>query len=85
MRRAEPRVFIACFGVSRAANTQALWREAQWRNVTVVEDLDCHDALAQMAQFIDKVDKIYLTIDLDVLPVWEMPAVSPLPQRWACR
>ncbi|VDY43978.1 formimidoylglutamase [Salmonella enterica subsp. enterica serovar Daytona] len=66
----------ACFGVSRAANTQALWREAQWRNVTVVEDLDCHDALAQMTQFIDKVDKIYLTIDLDVLPVWEMPAVS---------
>ncbi|VDZ95101.1 formimidoylglutamase [Salmonella enterica subsp. enterica] len=42
----------------------------------VVEDLDCHDALAQMTQFIDKVDKIYLTIDLDVLPVWEMPAVS---------
>ncbi|QPJ43632.1 formimidoylglutamase [Salmonella enterica] len=74
---AQSRAFhYACFGVSRAANTQALWREAQWRNVTVVEDLDCHDALAQMAQFIDKVDKIYLTIDLDVLPVWEMPAVS---------
>lgn len=74
---AQSRAFhYACFGVSRAANTQALWREAQWRNVTVVEDLDCHDALAQMTQFIDKVDKIYLTIDLDVLPVWEMPAVS---------
>lgn len=76
MRRAEPRVSLCLFRRERAANTQALWREAQWRNVTVVEDLDCHDALAQMAQFIDKVDKIYLTIDLDVLPVWEMPAVS---------
>ncbi|ENG9752652.1 formimidoylglutamase [Salmonella enterica] len=74
---AQSRAFhYACFGVSRAANTQALWREAQWRNVTVVEDLDCDDALAQMTQFIDKVDKIYLTIDLDILPVWEMPAVS---------
>ncbi|MGS9179631.1 arginase family protein, partial [Salmonella enterica subsp. enterica serovar Infantis] len=64
---AQSRAFhYACVGVSRAANTQALWREAPWRNVTVVEDLDCHDALAQMAQFIDMVDKIYLTIDLDV-------------------
>ncbi|MGS9184093.1 arginase family protein, partial [Salmonella enterica subsp. enterica serovar Infantis] len=65
-----------CFGVCRAANTQALWLDAQWGIVTVVEDLDCHEALAQMAQFIDKVHKIYLTIDLDLLPVWEMPAVS---------
>ncbi|MDG5477247.1 formimidoylglutamase [Citrobacter freundii] len=66
----------ACFGVNRAANTQALWDEAQQRNVTVVEDLQCHNAQAQMAQFISSVDVIYLTIDLDVLPVWEMPAVS---------
>ncbi|CAH6111219.1 formimidoylglutamase [Citrobacter koseri] len=66
----------ACFGVSRAANTQALWDEAQQRGVTIVEDVDCDTAQAPLAQVIDSVDKIYLTIDLDVLPAWEMPAVS---------
>ncbi|TKU45263.1 formimidoylglutamase [Citrobacter sp. wls716] len=66
----------ACIGVSRAANTQALWDEAQRLGVTVVEDLHCDTAQAQLAQFIANLDVIYLTIDLDVLPVWEMPAVS---------
>lgn len=66
----------ACIGVSRAANTRALWDEAQRLGVTVVEDLHCESAQAQLAQFASGVDVIYLTIDLDVLPVWEMPAVS---------
>lgn len=66
----------ACVGVSRAANTQALWDEAQRRGVTVVEDLHCHQAQAKLAQFAANMDILYLTIDLDVLPVWEMPAVS---------
>lgn len=66
----------ACIGVSRAANTRALWDEAQRLGVTVVEDLHCDSAQAQLAQFASGVDVIYLTIDLDVLPVWEMPAVS---------
>ena len=66
----------ACVGVSRAANTQALWDEAQRLGVTVVEDLHCDTAQAQLAQFVANMDVIYLTIDLDVLPVWEMPAVS---------
>ncbi|OLX39464.1 formimidoylglutamase [Salmonella enterica subsp. enterica serovar Heidelberg] len=72
---AQSRAFhYACFGVSRAANTQALWREAQWRNVTVVEDLDCHDALAQMAQFIDD-NKIALglVVGLDYSNPWLSP------------
>ena len=66
----------ACVGVSRAANTQALWDEAQRLGVIVVEDLHCHTAQTQLAQFVANMDVIYLTIDLDVLPVWEMPAVS---------
>lgn len=66
----------ACVGVSRAANTQTLWDEAQRLGVTVVEDLHCDTAQAQLAQFVANMDVIYLTIDLDVLPVWEMPAVS---------
>lgn len=75
----------ACIGVSRAANTRALWDEAQRLGVTVVEDLHCDTAQAQLAQFIANLDVIYLTIDLDVLPVWEMPGVSAPPRlayRW---
>lgn len=66
----------ACLGVSRAANTQALWDEAQKRKVLIVEDLQCSEALSQLTAFIKTMDRIYLTVDLDVLPLWEMPAVS---------
>lgn len=75
----------ACIGVSRAANTRALWDEAQRLGVTVVEDLHRDTAQAQLAQFIANLDVIYMTIDLDVLPVWEMPGVSAPPRlayRW---
>ncbi|QHM69805.1 formimidoylglutamase [Mixta intestinalis] len=70
----------ACFGLSMAANTQALLDEAAKRQVTIVEDLCCLNApeatLATLHQFIAQLDIIYLTVDLDVLPGWEMPAVS---------
>jgi len=67
----------ACFGVSRAANTQALWDEAQRLNVLMVEDiLFRRDALPSLMAVLAQADSIYLTIDLDVLPAGEMPAVS---------
>lgn len=67
----------ACFGVSRAANTQALWDEAERLNVTLVDDLHFRrDALASLEKVLALADRIYLTIDLDVLPAGEMPAVS---------
>ncbi|HDX4050633.1 TPA: formimidoylglutamase [Enterobacter soli] len=67
----------ACFGVSRAANTQALWDEAERLNVTLVEDLHfCRDALSALEEVLARADSVYLTIDLDVLPAGEMPAVS---------
>ena len=71
----------SCFGVSLAANTQALWDEATRRNVTVIEDLALlnaleSEALPEVKRIIKTFDRIYLTIDLDVLPAWEMPAVS---------
>ncbi|MGD8105225.1 formimidoylglutamase [Pantoea sp. FN0302] len=70
----------ACCGLSMAANTQALLDEAACRHVTIVEDLHClsapTEAIAQLEQFMADLDRIYLTIDLDVLPAWEMPAVS---------
>ncbi|MGL4204442.1 MAG: arginase family protein, partial [Enterobacter roggenkampii] len=67
----------ACFGVSRAANTQALWDEAERLNVTLVEDLHFRrDALSALEKVLAQADRVYLTIDLDVLPASEMPAVS---------
>lgn len=66
----------ACIGVSRAANTQALWDEARACNVLVIEDIHCHEAQRPLADFMARVDRLYLTVDLDVLPASEMPAVS---------
>ncbi|MRS90236.1 formimidoylglutamase [Enterobacteriaceae bacterium RIT714] len=67
----------ACFGVSRAANTQALWDEAGRLKVTLVEDLDFRrEAFPVLEQVLAGADRVYLTIDLDVLPAGEMPAVS---------
>jgi len=67
----------ACLGVSRAANTQALWDEAARLNVTLVEDLDFRrEALPMLESVLAQADRVYLTIDLDVLPAGEMPAVS---------
>ncbi len=75
----------ACLGVSRAANTQALWDEAERLNVTLVEDLHFRrDALSSLDRVLAGADRVYLTIDLDVLPAAEMPAVSAL-RRWGFR
>jgi formiminoglutamase len=70
-----------CIGVSRAANTQALWDEAARRQVAIVEDLEVLAAfetrvLPELERNIAQFDRLYLTIDLDVLPAREMPAVS---------
>ena len=70
----------ACCGLSMAANTQALLNEADRRKVMLIEDLHClsapADAVAQLQGFMADREHIYLTIDLDVLPGSEMPAVS---------
>lgn len=79
---AQGRAFsYSCLGASRAANTGALWQEAERLGATVLEDLTLLDPNSRtladaLAGIIDAHDRIYLTIDLDVLPAWEMPAVS---------
>lgn len=71
----------ACLGVSRAANTRALFTRAAALGTLVREDREI-DALRldsivrDMQRFIAKCDHIYLTIDLDVLPAAEAPGVS---------
>jgi len=70
-----------CLGVSRHANTTALFRRADERGVQWVldEDLraDRFDAIAaSLGTFIESVGHVYLTICLDVFPACAAPGVS---------
>ena len=61
--------------------SQALLDEAARREVTIIEDLDVLTSfeawvLPEISRNIACYDRLYLTIDLDVLPAREMPAVS---------
>ncbi|WP_163560329.1 formimidoylglutamase [Halomonas sp. NO4] len=71
----------ACLGVSRAANTRALFNRADQLGVMVREDRDITapclaDIEKDLGGFIRDCDHLYLTIDLDVLPAAEAPGVS---------
>lgn len=71
----------ACFGISRANNTAALYRRAQQLDVRVHEDrafqANAIDAVVDdLQRFIADCDHLYLSFDLDVLPACEAPGVS---------
>ncbi|MFY0990230.1 formimidoylglutamase [Halomonas sp. C05BenzN] len=71
----------ACLGVSRAANTRALFARAAELDVMVREDHEITPTSLpvigdELEAFIGECDHLYLTIDLDVLPVGEAPGVS---------
>ncbi|MCC4116903.1 formimidoylglutamase [Aromatoleum toluclasticum] len=71
----------ACLGVSRAANTRALFRRAAELDVLVREDreitpLSLEHIGEDLDAFVAACDHVYLTIDLDVLPACEAPGVS---------
>lgn len=70
-----------CLGVSRYANTQALFDRAKSLGVDWLldEEMDVtqrHAALARLDGFIESVDHLYFTICLDVLPAGVLPGVS---------
>ncbi len=70
-----------CLGVSRFANTAALFKRADELNVTwrLDDDMGVNQlsaVLQTVHSFIQNVDHLYFTIDLDVLPAAVMPAVS---------
>ncbi|QDF97989.1 formimidoylglutamase [Azoarcus sp. DD4] len=71
----------ACLGVSRAANTRALYRRAAELDVLVREDRDITPSGiaaigAELDAFVTACDHVHLSIDLDVLPACEAPGVS---------
>ncbi|AXK39010.1 formimidoylglutamase [Crenobacter cavernae] len=70
-----------CWGVAAPSNTQALFARAealkvQWRADTAMTEAQLPERLAELESFVASVDLVYLTIDLDVLPAAQMPAVS---------
>lgn len=82
MARAEEaagrKLHYGVLGISEAANTGALFAEADRRDVDFLLDLDCtpERALSFAENFVAGVDDVYLTVDLDVLPAWAAPGVS---------
>ena len=70
-----------CIGVSRFSNTAALFDRAEQLGVHIISDEECTNKkwkkiAAQITDFIDSVDIIYLTIDMDCLPSSVVPGVS---------
>lgn len=70
-----------CIGVSRFSNTAALFDRAEQLGVHIISDEDCTNKkwkklAAQIETFINDVDIIYLTIDMDCLPASVVPGVS---------
>lgn len=71
----------ACLGISRASNTQALFRRAAELDVLVREDHEIRESTLQaigteLDAFAAACDALYLSVDIDVLPACEAPGVS---------
>lgn len=71
----------AIVGISRPNNTAALFSAATSFGVSHILDDDCQidrtaDVLSFVRKFLDTIDDLYLTIDLDVLPPSTAPGVS---------
>jgi len=70
-----------CIGVSRFSNTAALFDRAEQFGVHIISDEDCTNKkwkkiAAKIEAFINEVDVVYLTIDMDCLPSSVVPGVS---------
>lgn len=68
-------------GISRPGNTAALWERAKVLGVNCIIDIEMscsryQEALPRLMNFIQEMDALYLSIDLDVLPASVMPSVS---------
>jgi formiminoglutamase len=69
----------AVAGISEPNNTDALFATARRLGVEYLTDEQCQDGTAVtgfVSRFIDSVDLLYLTVDLDVLPASTAPGVS---------
>lgn len=72
-------VHYAVLGVSTASNTGVLFDTAQELDASWLLDDDCQETAGPLAfvhRFLQDVDEVYLSIDLDVLPAAAAPGVS---------
>jgi formiminoglutamase len=70
-----------CLGIASASNTTALFHKAesvgtQWISDESLQTELSAEVIATIDRFIQSVDHLYLSLDLDVLPASVMPAVS---------
>ncbi|WP_020407002.1 formimidoylglutamase [Hahella ganghwensis] len=76
----------AAVGISRLANTQSLYDRADELKVTWIADTDAGihqiaNAVERMKEFLDQIDAVYITIDMDAFPASVAPGVSaPAPR-----
>jgi len=68
----------ACIGISEAANTRALFETAARLGVDFLRDRDCDLPAAErlITRLVERVDALYVTVCLDVLPAAVAPGVS---------
>ena len=75
-----------CLGVDEGSNTEALFDTARrlgaaWRRDRDMVPSRLDEAAAELAAFLATVDRVHLTVDLDVLPASVAPGVSaPAPR-----
>lgn len=71
-----------CLGIAEHGNTRVLFDTADRLNVTYIQDRELSSpakiaiALQKLKAFIDRVDYLYITVDLDVFPAAIAPGVS---------
>ncbi|WP_343563984.1 formimidoylglutamase [Kiloniella sp. b19] len=70
-----------CLGISETGNTKALFKRCEDWGFRYLPDHAVRPHLldsvfAEIDSFLQDCDYLYLTLDLDVLPHWQMPAVS---------
>lgn len=65
-------------GLSRPSNTRALLETAERLGVAILSDVDTDvaSAVAAAQVLLERVDRVHLTLDLDVLPAAVAPGVS---------
>ena len=70
-----------CLGIAEHGNTRVLFDTADKLGVTYIEDRDLtahklEAALQKLQGFVDKMDYLYITVDMDVFPAYLAPGVS---------
>jgi len=75
------RMKYLCLGISETSNTKALFKRSQDWDVQYMLDTEIrphlfHQVKDKIDRFLENCDYLYLSVDLDVLPHWQMPGVS---------